>query len=265
MESYLKITSPTGGSRNANLERAIIYIGEHKAIIKEWREYYIEKHYASLKELSEEERNKKKKDYFKCGVKIIAKLFGRFCNNAILYMIEPKIIKNSKNRQWYYNKRTYAEAFGYVICFLKEFLDAFDNEIVYYTLISESYCSMLAEALASKEAHASAIPEDMIHFYYIQASYYFQKTITELSSINNIADKVLSSNANDVIEKKLISLPRYKNVKKLLEIIYNDIETNKSLIKGLDTNELIIELNKNSRNLLDKIDRAVSISLRPCS
>jgi len=140
----------------------------------------------------------------------------------------------------------------------KDFIDAFDNEIVHYTLISESYCSMLAEILVNKETNASVVSEDVIHFYYIQASHYFQKAINELVPINNIVDKVLSSNAKDIIEKKLISLPRYKNLKKILEIIYKDIETYESLIKGLDRGELIIELNKNSKEVLVAIDRTVS-------
>jgi len=122
MESYLKITSNIGGSRNVNLERAIMYIGEHKAIIKEWRKTYIEEHYAALRKLGETEWDKNKDNYFKCGVKIVAKCLGRFRKNAVRYMVYPKTIKKSDNKQWYYNEQTYANAFGCIIDFLERFL-----------------------------------------------------------------------------------------------------------------------------------------------
>jgi len=119
MERYIKITSIVGGSCNANLKTAIIYIGEHKAIIKEWREDHIEEHYASLKKLSEEERKKKRKAYFKFGIRIIAKGLGRLRNRAVRCMVKPEIIKGYK--RWHYNEQTYAKAFKYVIDLLELF------------------------------------------------------------------------------------------------------------------------------------------------
>jgi len=148
----------------------------------------------------------------------------------------------------------------------KSFIDAFDNEIVYYTLISESYGSMLTEALLNKETHVSLAFKDMIHLYYIQASYYFQKTILDLAPIVNIAKNVLSNDVDSLISKKLISLPRYKNIIHLLTIIYGylDPKTNENIIKNLDRAELMLvfKLNEEFKGRLDDIDNAVGEILK---
>jgi len=115
MADYLKISSPNG-SRNTSLEKAIIYIGEHRALLKEWRNEYIEKHFTAANKLSEEERRKKKKEYLNCGIKIITKHLGRFRITPIRYMIEPKKkFKNLNNSLWLYHKRIYARAFKEIV------------------------------------------------------------------------------------------------------------------------------------------------------
>jgi hypothetical protein len=119
----------------------------------------------------------------------------------------------------------------------RDFIDAFDNEIVYYILTSESYCTMLTEALSNNNTSTN-----VVYFYYIQASYYFQKTITDLSSINNIVNEVLSSKEDDIIAKKLISLPRYKNIKSSITTIYEYLESNKNTIKTFEGSEPVIKL-----------------------
>lgn len=141
---------------------------------------------------------------------------------------------------------------------IKEFVDKFDNEIAYYILMSESFYTMLMEAMADKSTQPD---RNIIHFYYIQASYYFKKAIYDLVPLHNIADKVLSFDINKILTKKLISYPRYHNVSKLLTSIFNYIDTNKNLIDDLENGALIVKLNEEFKKKLDNLNEAISISL----
>lgn len=144
----------------------------------------------------------------------------------------------------------------------REFINAFDNEIAYYILMSESYYSMLTEALSYNETHADKVSNDMIHFYYIQACYYFSKTIADLAPINNIANKVLSSNVEDIMTKRLISLSRYYNIKNLLITISDYLKSQVSIMDGLVNGATIVDLNIEFRKNLDRIDGEISKSLK---
>jgi len=141
----------------------------------------------------------------------------------------------------------------------RTFVDAFDNEIAYCVLISESYYRMLVEALSYNDTNANKISINIIHFYYIQTSYYFQKAIADLTPLYNIADNVLSVDADNLITKKLISLPRYKNMKNLLVTIFEYLDAHKNIMGTLDGDKLIVELNEKYRKNLDRIDRAISL------
>jgi hypothetical protein len=145
----------------------------------------------------------------------------------------------------------------------RDFINAFDNEIAYYVLMSESYYTMLTEAVLHNNTHTDKVSNDMIHFYYIQASYYFKKTIADLAPICNIADRVLSTNEDNIATKRLISFPRYNNVKNLLITISDYLESQASIMKDLDDGEIIVNLNKTFRDNLDRIDRAILESLKP--
>ena len=140
----------------------------------------------------------------------------------------------------------------------REFIDTFDNEITYYTLIAESYCVMLDEALSDDSDHNIIVNDEIVYFYYIQASYYFQKAITGLVSINNIVIDVLSTNEKSILRKKLIALPRYKNISKLLSSIYNYLEKKYNAISILDSDKLISRLNKDRKELLEHLDITVN-------
>jgi hypothetical protein len=96
MAQYLKISSPVGGLRNSGLKRSIIYIGKRYGKLAN-RDGY------------------KDKEYFKCGIKVIAKLCGAFCKTAILCMVEPKKTKNPDNKKWCYHKQVYGKAYGHII------------------------------------------------------------------------------------------------------------------------------------------------------
>ena len=139
----------------------------------------------------------------------------------------------------------------------RDFIDAFDNEIAYYILMSESYYTMLIEAVSYNNTHSEKVHKDMIHFYYIQASYYFNKTIDDLVPLFNIADKVISSDKDEIAGKKLISLPRYNNAKNLLATIFNYLDSHKYIMDDLDDGDIIVKLNEKFRDILESIDRAI--------
>jgi len=145
----------------------------------------------------------------------------------------------------------------------RDFINAFDNEITYYVLISESYHTMLIDALEynSNSANIKKIPKDTIHFYYIQTSYYFKKAIADLTPVYNIASDVLSLDADTIVIKRHIALPRYYNVRKLLMTIFKYLEDHKNIMDDLQDGELIIKLNKKYMENLDRIHRAVSLDI----
>jgi len=137
------------------------------------------------------------------------------------------------------------------------FIDIFDNAITYFILISESYYSMLMEALSHNNSNEKKIPDNVIHFYYIQTSYYFRKAIVELIPLYNIVGNVLSFVIREIEEGKYISLPRYFNAKNLLSEIFEYIEKHKDIIEKLDEGNLIINLNENSNEDLNRIHKKV--------
>jgi hypothetical protein len=145
---------------------------------------------------------------------------------------------------------------------VRTFIDTFDNEITYCTLKSESFHRMLVDALAYNDVNTNKISKDVIHFYYIQVSYYFQKAIADLNPINNIVDKVLFSDVKTIMLKKCISFPRYKNIENLLVTIFKYLEAHKDIMNDLDGGELIVELNEEYRKILDSISIAVSQSIK---
>jgi hypothetical protein len=142
------------------------------------------------------------------------------------------------------------------------FIDTFDNEIAYCALMSESFHRMLVDALAYNKVNTHKISNDVVHFYYIQTSYYFQKAIADLNPIYNIADKVLFSSVKDKMSRKHILFPRYKNIKNLLVTIYEYLKTHKDIMDDLDNGKLIIKSNEEQREMLDRIDIAVSQSIK---
>lgn len=141
----------------------------------------------------------------------------------------------------------------------RSFINAFDNEIAYYILMSESYFTMLVDALANNDTNADKVSNDLIHFYYIQASYYFVKTIADLAPLNNIADEVMSLDVDTIATERLIALPRYNNVKNMLIAIYEYLEKKENIMDDLDNGKIIVDLNKEFKRNLERIDKAVNI------
>jgi len=141
---------------------------------------------------------------------------------------------------------------------IRDFIDNFDNEIAYYILMSESFYTMLMEAISDK---SNQIDKNIIHFYYIQASYYFKKAIYDLAPLHNIADKVLSNKPEKIKTKRLISYSRYYNASNLLTSIYNYIDANKNLLDDLKDGDIIVKLNNDFKIILNSLNDAISASL----
>ena len=139
----------------------------------------------------------------------------------------------------------------------KDFIDSFDNSICYYVLMSKSYYSMLMKSIHGKKK----ISIDVQRFYYIEASYYMNKAIAELSPIVKIADKVLTKDTNQVIEKRMISIARYHNIKNLLKTIYFFLKKQQSIIGYLKEGNMIIQTNKEYFEQLLSIDKTISAIL----
>jgi hypothetical protein len=137
---------------------------------------------------------------------------------------------------------------------IREFVESFDNEIAYYILMSESFYGMLMEAMLD---NGTKTDRNIIHFYYIQASYYFMKAITDLVPLHCCIGKVLSLDPNKIKSKKIISLPRYINASNLLTTIYEYIYTNKNIMDDLENGALIVKLNKDFKDKLNILNEAV--------
>ena len=136
----------------------------------------------------------------------------------------------------------------------KDFIDSFDNSICYYVLMSESYYSMLIDITQG----INNVSTDVQRFYYIEASYYMNKAIAELSPISKIADKVLTRDTNNIVEKRFISIARYHNLKNLLESIYSYLKNQQSIIESLKEGHIIIQTNEEYSQQLEIIDQTIS-------
>jgi len=139
----------------------------------------------------------------------------------------------------------------------QDFIDTFDSEIIQNIYNLESHKAKLTEALLNNDTCNNIVSKDIIHFCYIQASSSFQKAVSALCPINNIAPKVLSYNKNDIIIYGLIPFPRYRNITRLLTAVYEYLKINKKYIEDIDEGKFIVELNEIAKNNLDIIDRAV--------
>lgn len=158
MSQYIKISSLTGGSCNCNLKSVITYIG---------------KHYGRLAN----KEGRKNEEYFEGGVKFIIKHCGR-SKEAVRRMIEPKKIKNSKSREWCFNKRFYGKSYAYIVKLLYKKMHhkskpsdkAYVEELL--NKLYQDVCSSLS---------ANNKPDRL----YSNALIFWQKDMLELHRINN--------------------------------------------------------------------------------
>jgi hypothetical protein len=127
----------------------------------------------------------------------------------------------------------------------RNFIDQFDNEICYNAFMAESFYSMLLETNPSKEnspiAHAY---EETKQFYYIEASYYFMKATQALCPFYFMKEKVVSTDPEMIIGKKLIAYARYENILSLLKKIFLYLEANENILEGLPEQNSVIATNK---------------------
>jgi len=135
---------------------------------------------------------------------------------------------------------------------VKHLIDSFDNEICYYALMAESYYEAFRNLLIDNNTSIH-----LKQFYFIETSYYLNKTVMELQPFHNSSIKVLSSNINDIVSKRMISYARYNNICDLLELIYNDLINHNDILNELKDKELIIDTNKHIHDIFVSIKEAI--------
>ena len=121
MGAYVKISysSKITGNYNFGLRHSFVYIGRR---------------YGKLANIEGLDDNQ----YLKEGIAYIAKKIGKYRKSAIKYMIYPKKIKDSINKQWCYHKQVYAKAYFLI---LEHLFNAppKDMDYVYILLITLYY------------------------------------------------------------------------------------------------------------------------------
>jgi len=72
-------------------------------------------------------------------------------------------------------------------------------------------------------------------FYFIETSYYLNKTVLELQPFSNSSICVLSSNIRNIVSKRMISYARYYNIRDLLAQIYDFLNVHTSVLKDKES------------------------------
>jgi len=139
--------------------------------------------------------------------------------------------------------------YGSKIITTKGFIDSFDNEVCYYVLMADSYFEMFKNNYEDMN-----IEKDIKQFYYIETSYYLNKSIMELVPIYNIRSHVLTNNKDDVVSKRMISYARYYNTYNIINKIYDSLCSKDQILDGLSASKLIIESNEIYRGILKDIN-----------
>lgn len=181
-------------------------------------------------------------------IKIIWIFISLVCLFALLY---PWIKYNIKERITKKRNKLIKPA--------QEFINSFDNEICYFVLMSDSYFQMLNKATAS----STPPKNELVCFYYIEGSYYFNKAVGEMCSLHNIVNDVLTTNTNSIISERKISVLRYHNIVDILEGIYTQIKANSNIVDIMvqDDIDLINNINKQFYEKLEQLQSHVEEQL----
>ena len=85
---------------------------------------------------------------------------------------------------------------------IKPYVDLFDNYICYYAMTSISFAELYAK---EKDSNSKK-------FYFIEANYYVNKCICELTKMKNIIKDVFGNDNDDVIMHSKIHVSRLENI-----------------------------------------------------
>lgn len=133
---------------------------------------------------------------------------------------------------------------------VKSFISAFDNEICYYVMMSDSFYNMITD---EKEIAA----KDSLQFYYIESCYYLSKAVDGMAPLYYLKSRVLCDNATITREKGLIAMARMQNVINMIDRIFVGLKSNEAILDGLSHKGMIIEMNQ---SIADGLDSAKQIT-----
>jgi hypothetical protein len=136
---------------------------------------------------------------------------------------------------------------------IKEIIDMFDNEICYYVLMANSYFAMFCKVIKDKDSENI----NLIQFYYIETTYYLNKSITGLQLVHKKRDLLLSTNKDDIVTKKMIAKARYQNVYNTIKDIYDKIDEYQgklSKLKELKDSKTLNDANITYKEILGTLE-----------
>ena len=107
-----------------------------------------------------------------------------------------------------------------------EIINLFDDEICYYVITAESlYDSLQNKINNSSSDKPTKVKIEAQLFYYIEISYYLNKSVSLISTMgNNIENLVASPNGSVIDRANIISFSRFQNTVLLINEIYNNLE-----------------------------------------
>lgn len=118
---------------------------------------------------------------------------------------------------------------------LNSMINLFDNDICYYVLMAKSYTDKILNS-------GTNISLDIKQFYFIEACFYINKAIYNLSLTSPCMDNLYSSNSKDLFENRKISYTRLKNIFNILDDCMNKVSSFNSIISNIDSNSNYIKL-----------------------
>ena len=113
----------------------------------------------------------------------------------------------------------------------------------YFNMYNERKEELLTQKIDTKEKI-----DDILEFYYIEASYYLNKSIMCLQPIYNMEDKVLTNKKDDVIAKRIISYRRFENVCNIIKRIYGQL-----MAENIEVDDIIKSVNSNYYSIFNDI------------
>lgn len=110
---------------------------------------------------------------------------------------------------------------------VNELIDLFDNDVCYFTLMADSYCSKLR-----KSRYEKITSNDQ--FYFIETCFYVSKVIYSLSRMSNCCDRLFSKKSEDVYCDRNISYVRLQNIFDILDNVIQILDDKFFMIESID-------------------------------
>lgn len=121
---------------------------------------------------------------------------------------------------------------------IKSMIDLFDNEICYFVLMAESYSDKL------KNINTDS-PSNTIQFYFMETCFYVNKAIHNLSLTSNCANKIYSTDYEEIFKNRKISYTRLKNIFNILDDCIKKVNSFSNVISNIDIDNNYVNLCEN--------------------